>query len=170
MKKNLLSIVFMLTSSLCTFAQKEYNMVITLNNGTTITLGHNDIKNIKFNDGKISISGDVITTIEALQNKTAEAEQNVAVVASKMDEMMCRIQETQAYVDKVLTEVNMVEAEIRRLQDMLESTRVESQCADDALNASVSENRTIIADLEYRLKTIEEEVNNLRNSSAKKAK
>lgn len=64
----------------------------------------------------------------------------------------------------------MVEAEIRRLQDMLESTRVESQCADDALNASVSENRTIIADLEYRLKTIEEEVNNLRNSSAKKAK
>ena len=152
MKKNLLAIVFMLTSSLCTFAQKEYNMVITLNNGTTITLGHNDIKNI------------------ALQNKTAEAEQNVAVVASKMDEMMCRIQETQAYVDKVLTEVNMVEAEIRRLQDMLESTRVESQCADDALNASVSENRTIIADLEYRLKTIEEEVNNLRNSSAKKAK
>ena len=103
MKKNLLAIVFMLTSSLCTFAQKEYNMVITLNNGTTITLGHNDIKNIKFNDGKISISGDVITTIEALQNKTAEAEQNVAVVASKMDEMMCRIQETQAYVDKVLT-------------------------------------------------------------------
>ena len=170
MKKNLLAIVFMLTSSLCTFAQKEYNMVITLNNGTTITLGHNDIKNIKFNDGKISISGDVITTIEALQNKTAEAEQNVAVVASKMDDMMCRIQETQAYVDKVLTEVNMVEAELRRLQGMLESTRVESQCADDALNASVSENRTIIADLEYRLKTIEEEVNNLRNSSAKKAK
>ncbi|MDE6631371.1 MAG: hypothetical protein K2K23_00060, partial [Muribaculaceae bacterium] len=41
----------------------EYNMVITLQNGTTITLGHNDIKNITFNGEEISIAGNVVNTI-----------------------------------------------------------------------------------------------------------
>lgn len=70
MKKNfLLAIAVMLMTAVSSFAQneqKEYNMVITLNNGTTVTLGHNDIKDITFNDGEISISGDVVSTIDNL--------------------------------------------------------------------------------------------------------
>lgn len=74
MKKNfLLTMVVMLMTAISSFAQneqKEYNMVITLNNGTTVTLGHNDIKDITFNNGEISISGDVVSTIDALQQRT----------------------------------------------------------------------------------------------------
>lgn len=74
MKKNfLLTLVVMLMTAISSFAQneqKEYNMVITLNNGTTVTLGHNDIKDITFNNGEISISGDVVSTIDALQQRT----------------------------------------------------------------------------------------------------
>lgn len=74
MKKNfLLAIAVMLMTAVSSFAQneqKEYNMVITLNNGTTVTLGHNDIKDITFNDGEISISGDVVSTIDNLKNFT----------------------------------------------------------------------------------------------------
>lgn len=44
--------------------ETEYNMVITLQNGTTITLGHNDIKNITFNGEEISISGNAADTIK----------------------------------------------------------------------------------------------------------
>lgn len=74
MKKNfLLAIAVMLMTAVSSFAQneqKEYNMVITLNNGTTVTLGHNDIKDITFNDGEISISGDVVSTIDDLREFT----------------------------------------------------------------------------------------------------
>ena len=66
MKKNLLVVMMTLLPSLSSWAQKEYNMVITLNNGTTVTLGHNDIKEITFNDGEIAISGNMVNTIDSL--------------------------------------------------------------------------------------------------------
>lgn len=72
MKKNILLAIVALMTSVCTFAQKEYNMVITLNNGTTVTLGHNDIKEITFNDGEISISGNMVNTIDSLAGVTVE--------------------------------------------------------------------------------------------------
>lgn len=54
------------------FAQdgdKEYNMVITLQNGTTVTLGHNDIKNITFNGEEIAIDGNIVNTISQNSNE-----------------------------------------------------------------------------------------------------
>ena len=103
MKKNiLLTIVLLLTVSLSTFAQKEYNMVITLNNGTTVTLGHNDIKNITFNNGEVSISGDVVTTIEALQNKAAEAKMEMESMKAHLQDMEAKtetdISNLQSYI------------------------------------------------------------------------
>lgn len=113
MKKNiLLTIVLLLTVSLSTFAQKEYNMVITLSNGTTITLGHNDIKNITFNNGEVSISGDVVTTIEALQNKAAEAKAEMESMKRYLQAMEAKtetdISNLQIQIDKVLAEVQLV--------------------------------------------------------------
>ena len=67
MKKNILLVmVTMLMTAVNALAQKEYNMVITLNNGTTVTLGHNDIKEITFNDGEVAISGNMVNTIDSL--------------------------------------------------------------------------------------------------------
>lgn len=71
MKKNfLLAMVVMLMTAVSSFAQKEYNMVITLSNGTTVTLGHNDIKEITFNDGEVAISGNMVNTIDSLAQVT----------------------------------------------------------------------------------------------------
>lgn len=73
MKKNfLLAMVVMLMTAVSSFAQKEYNMVITLSNGTTVTLGHNDIKEITFNDGEVAISGNMVNTIDSLVQVTRE--------------------------------------------------------------------------------------------------
>lgn len=94
MKKNfLLAIAVMLMTAVSSFAQneqKEYNMVITLNNGTTVTLGHNDIKDITFNDGEISISGDVVSTIDNLRDFTYYLDNKMMVFR---DEQNTRIQE-----------------------------------------------------------------------------
>ena len=47
-------------------------MIISLQNGSTVTLGHNDIKNITFTGDKINAEGNVVTTIEALNNSIEE--------------------------------------------------------------------------------------------------
>lgn len=90
MKKNFLfTLVIMLMTAISSFAQneqKEYNMVITLNNGTTVTLGHNDIKDITFNNGEISISGDVISTIDNLQQRTDEQRQLMDYLYAKIQD------------------------------------------------------------------------------------
>lgn len=102
MKKNfLLAIAVMLMTAVSSFAQneqKEYNMVITLNNGTTVTLGHNDIKDITFNDGEISISGDVVSTIDNLRDFTYYLDNKMMVVR---DEQNTRIQELEDNMAKL---------------------------------------------------------------------
>ena len=75
MKKNILiAIVLCVFNSLAAFAQteKEYSMIISLQNGSTVTLGHNDIKNITFTGDKINAEGNVVTTIEELKNMIME--------------------------------------------------------------------------------------------------
>lgn len=75
MKKNILiAIILCVFNSVAAFAQteKEYSMIISLQNGSTITLGHNDIKNITFTGDKINAEGNVVTTIEELKNRMEE--------------------------------------------------------------------------------------------------
>lgn len=75
MKKNILiAIILCVFNSVTAFAQteKEYSMIISLQNGSTITLGHNDIKNITFTGDKINAEGNVVTTIEELKNRMEE--------------------------------------------------------------------------------------------------
>ena len=83
MKKNFLFTMFiMLMTSISSFAQKEYNMVITLSNGTTVTLGHNDIKEITFNDGDVAISGNMVNTIDSLAQVTCDL--NAAILKNEV--------------------------------------------------------------------------------------
>lgn len=75
MKKNILiAIILCVFNSVAAFAQteKEYSMIISLQNGSTVTLGHNDIKNITFTGDKINAGGNVVTTIEEFKNRIEE--------------------------------------------------------------------------------------------------
>ena len=88
MKKNfLLAMVVMLMTAVSSFAQKEYNMVITLSNGTTVTLGHNDIKEITFNDGDVAISGNMVNTIDSLAQVSLNLEAHIKEVEARSMEM-----------------------------------------------------------------------------------
>lgn len=65
MKKNILiALIALLAVALNGHAQNNtYNMVIEMVNGTKITIGPNDVKNISFNDGELVISGENINTL-----------------------------------------------------------------------------------------------------------
>ncbi len=64
--KKLLLLLFMPLATLTAWAQNnDYNMVIELKNGTTVTLGANEVENLTFNGGALSVSGNTIDDIYA---------------------------------------------------------------------------------------------------------
>lgn len=143
MKKNfLLAMVVMLMTAVSSFAQKEYNMVITLSNGTTVTLGHNDIKEITFNDGEVAISGNMVNTIDSLAqvsqnleahikevearsmemshmllNRTEELNQQVDV---NMDDTKAALQNANELIKQQSDEINVLNARIDALKALIE--------------------------------------------------
>lgn len=109
MKKNILiAIVLCVFNSVAAFAQteKEYSMIISLQNGSTVTLGHNDIKNITFTGDKINAEGNVVTTIEELKNM---------IMVNDM-----RIQDLKA-------NLAMHDETLRNLEDVTKTTLVRSE-------------------------------------------
>lgn len=141
MKKNfLLAFAVMLMTAVSSFAQneqKEYNMVITLNNGTTVTLGHNDIKDITFNDGEISISGDVVSTIDNLRDFTYYLDNKIMVFR---DEQNTRIQELEDNMAKLSEDTD------NKFNNMAAAVDKNFAIYNDALNnmaATVDENFAI---------------------------
>lgn len=80
MKKNfLIALVALLAVALNGNAQNNtYNMVIEMANGTKITIGPNDVKNISFNNGELVMTGEDINTLVEQQNKTQERVDSLA--------------------------------------------------------------------------------------------
>lgn len=143
MKKNfLLAMVVMLMTAVSSFAQKEYNMVITLSNGTTVTLGHNDIKEITFNDGEVAISGNMVNTIDSLAKVSQYLEQRTKEVEARsmemsydilnrtemlnkqvdvnMDETKAALQNANELIKQQSDEINVLNARIDALKALIE--------------------------------------------------
>ncbi|MDO5157216.1 MAG: hypothetical protein Q4D51_14775 [Eubacteriales bacterium] len=146
MKKNILLVmVMMLMTAVNALAQKEYNMVITLNNGTTVTLGHNDIKEITFNDGEIAISGNMVNTIDSLAGVTKSLDDKIFEVANE-------------YINQLL---NFVDGRFADYADAINSI-VAFMEAQDALNeqqATVNEQlMTSIGQIVYFMEKLHPEL------------
>lgn len=132
MKKNILiAIVLCVFNSVAAFAQteKEYSMIISLQNGSTVTLGHNDIKNITFTGDKINAEGNVVTTIEELKNMIMEN-----YVRNKDQE----------------AKLDMHDESLRNLEDANKATQVRSE---ENLKRT-EENQANIAYLDKNLQTM----------------
>ena len=79
--KKLLLMMLMPLATLSAWAQgNDYNMVIELKNGTTVTLGANDVENLTFNGGSLSVSGntieDIYAQIEELRAMIGQLQEN----------------------------------------------------------------------------------------------
>ncbi len=142
MKKNfLLAMVVMLMTAVSSFAQKEYNMVITLSNGTTVTLGHNDIKEITFNDGEVAISGNMVNTIDSLAKVSQYLEQRTKEVEARSMEMSYDILNRTEMLNKQV-DVNMDETKAA-LQNANELIKQQSDEIKD-LNAKIDALKALI--------------------------
>lgn len=152
MKKNILiAIILCVFNSVAAFAQteKEYSMIISLQNGSTVTLGHNDIKNITFTGDKINAEGNVVTTIEELKNRMEENykinkdqearlydhENYLRTLDVRNAETRLGVEKNQQRIEENQVRTDYLESRIKDLQVMIEDL----QAIIDKQNAKISE-------------------------------
>lgn len=157
MNKNfLLVMIVMLMTSVSSFAQKEYNMVITLSNGTTVTLGHNDIKEITFNDGKVSISGNMVNTIDSLAKVTSGMDEviygNVSNSIDSLAKVTSDIEENMVYDRKQL------EACMSRIKENAVAIDYANQMISETRKESMADIDKVYNDLYNRIQSNSEAV------------
>ena len=154
MKKNfLLAMVVMLMTAVSSFAQKEYNMVITLSNGTTVTLGHNDIKEITFNDGEVAISGNMVNTIDSLAQVSQYLEQRTKEVEARSMEMSYDIlNRTEMLNQQVVVNMDYTKASIENLESY--DAALKNNIA--AAETEIAETNARVANTEAALQTANE--------------
>lgn len=107
-----------------------YNMVLTLTDGTVITIGPNDLKQLDFKEGDVTASG---TNITDLMNSIKDMQASLAAV--------------QKDVANTQMSVAAAKAELQADISALAASVVSSQKQIDALNASIKESQTSIAAL-----------------------
>ena len=148
MKKNfLLAMVVMLMTAVSSFAQKEYNMVITLSNGTTVTLGHNDIKEITFNDGEVAISGNMVNTIDSLAQVSQYLEQRTKEVEARSMEMSYDIlNRTEMLNQQVEAKMDVTNARIEELKSTLKNNIAAAETEIAETSARVANTEAALQD------------------------
>ncbi len=151
MKKTIIAIFAMafatiLPAKISAEDTKEYNMVITLQNGTTITLGHNDIKNITFNGEEISIEGNAANSIE--ENKM------------RIDELSVHLNDLIDYLQARLNE------ERYRTEEEIMDVRNEMQgrisATEETINAVINMQEDNIADIKAHLDNVYQNIDYLK--------
>lgn len=145
MKKNILiAIVLCVFNSVAAFAQteKEYSMIISLQNGSTVTLGHNDIKNITFTGDKINAEGNVVTTIEELK---------------KM------IMANSAYIQDQEANLAMHDKRLRNLEDAITSTQARCEENQKRTEENLAYLKLTIQDMQAMLKEQNAKISELAN-------
>ena len=124
-------------------------MIISLQNGSTVTLGHNDIKNITFTGDKINAEGNVVTTIEELKNRMEENYKMNLDQESRLDmhedylrtqdaknaETREFVKENQQRIEENQVRTAYLESRIKDLQTMIQ----DMQAMLEKQNAKISE-------------------------------
>lgn len=165
----LISLFFAATTAFAQSEQKEYNMVITLQNGTTVTLGHNDIRDITFNNGEISISGNVVETIakiastaDSLANISRDSQYQLEEALARMDYMNEEAQKNIAYLEAAMDETR---EQIKVTSDMLLSKvgtlEAAMENSQNYMATAVEETQVRIQETEYRIKETEYRIEEL---------
>lgn len=160
MKKNILiAIILCVFNSVAAFAQteKEYSMIISLQNGSTVTLGHNDIKNITFTGDKINAEGNVVTTIEELKNRMEENYKMNLDQESRLD----------MHEDYLRTQ-DAKNAETREFVKENQQRIEENQVRTAYLESRIKDLQTMIQDIQAMLEKQNAKISELENKLSEK--
>lgn len=117
-----------------------YNMVLTLTDGTVITIGPNDLKQLDFQEGDVTVSGTNIT------------------------DLMNQMKALQASIVAVQTDVANTQKSVAAAKAELQADILSSQKQIDALNASIKESQTSIAALNNSVASSQIQIKDLQDN------
>ena len=134
-----------------------YNMVLTLTDGTVITIGPNDLKQLDFKEGDVTVSGtnitDLMNSIKDMQASLAAVQKEVAITQMSVDDAKA---ELQADISALAASVVSSQKQI----DALNASIKESQTSIDALNNSVASSQIQIKDLQDNMSALQKDIAN----------
>ena len=107
-----------------------YNMVITMSNGTTISIGPNEVKDITFNDGEIQVTGQTLEQVVGQIGTNRIRIDSLSVVTDKLQYLMkseltdvkallqARIEEVEGMLMRQFEkQINDLKAQIKDLEE-----------------------------------------------------
>ena len=135
MKKNyIMTMIAMMLMAIGAYAQSNtYSTIIEMTNGTKFTIGPNDIQNITFNEGQITISGSTImeliqaneglkTSVEGNAAATAGNSQKIEAIEAKVDANTTQIATNSTKIDnngkQIADNSYMVDSLAKKIADM----------------------------------------------------
>lgn len=142
-----------------TEAQSEdYNMVITLPDGTTFTVNTDDVDDIQFSNGQISVSGtsiqqllSALMTLQAAENDTRNRVEMLQVICDDLKSSVIANQTDAANLKALLAELQAREAAHENITNRLQND-IEDQ--KDRVNAVVS----VIEKMETQQATLADQI------------
>lgn len=186
----LLSLVATFVSLMSVSAQDNtYSMIIKLANGTTLTIGPNEVDSISFNDGEITVSGSTISDlVNEIKNAQAESQMRIdslsKVLMMHIEDIMqalanIPIPDLSNYPTKVeLTDLlykyatkedlqyeqDMRAKEDQNLMELVQKVDADHKNREQHLITEIDELKTVITMLNARIEALENEVNQLKGN------
>ena len=179
MKKLILASAFALMATPALFAQSDnsFSMQIELKNGTKITLGPNDLKNISFVDGAIKIEGNTIEDLRmAIEKAEANTKNMVAEQRYDLDDLKKKAADLQVMIDYLSDKVAKLEnagggsgntEDITALQAaiaMLQSELAKVQSSEMATKTDVAATNEKINNVQAMVKATEAAIMDLQDA------
>lgn len=189
----LLSLVATFVSLMSVSAQDNtYSMIIKLANGTTLTIGPNEVDSISFNDGEITVSGSTISDlVNEIKNAQAESQMRIDSLSKVLMMHYATIEDimqalanipipdlsnypTKAELTDLLYkyatkedlqyEQDMRAKEDQNLMELVQKVDADHINIEQHLITEIDELKTVITMLNARIEALENEVNQLKGN------
>lgn len=189
----LLSLVAAFVSLMSVSAQDNtYSMIIKLANGTTLTIGPNEVDSISFNDGEITVSGSTISDlVNEIKKAQAESQMRIDSLSNVLMMHYATIEDimqalanipipdlsnypTKAELTDLLYkyatkedlqyEQDMRAKEDQNLMELVQKVDADHINIEQHLITEIDELKTVITMLNARIEALENEVNQLKGN------
>lgn len=170
MKKNILwALIALFAATFEGAAQNNsYNMVITMANGTTISIGPNEVKNISFNDGKVEMTGQtldkLVESVENLEERTKMQDAQIDALSAYLSSISschcdANIFAKKTDIEGLSSQVDKQESRITSLYNRVEGLNIAVLDSAHSLRALVNDKeKSLRARYDERITTLESRI------------
>lgn len=155
------AIALFITAAPVVAQNNTFNMVITMANGTTITIGPNEVKNITFNEGQVVVSGENLDKIvELAGNSNVRIDSLGHVLSARLAALEDKISElSQSGGGGSAEDIDILRNEITELKKSILTLEARQAMMETALEKEKAERQGLLAALKVNF---EDELNNQR--------